>query len=429
MQTLERALPLHAHDTLLQRLMHTRAASVALAQGLSDADCTVQSMPDASPTKWHLAHTTWFFEEFVLTPHLSAYRVFDPAFRYLFNSYYDTVGPRHPRPQRGQLTRPSLDQILAYRAHVDAALQRLAPHTAPATLLGLGLHHEQQHQELLLTDLLHLFAQNPLHPTYRPRPESWPEARTPQPLRWVNYPGGLTDIGHDDETFAFDNEGPRHRVWLEDFALANRPVCNADWLDFIADDGYATPTLWLADGWRWVQEQGVRAPAYWQSHDDGFHTEAMTLHGLQPLLPQAPVTHLSFYEADAYARWAGARLPTEFEWEAAACRQALSAATPAQFADHPWRLPLPLDAATPADALQDLWGGVWEWTASAYLPYPGYRPAPGAVGEYNGKFMSGQMVLRGGSCATPPGHLRPTYRNFFYPHQRWQFTGLRLARG
>lgn len=438
MPTLDLALPLHAHDALplstskagrvLESLLHTRACSVSLVEGLSDADCTVQSMPDASPAKWHLAHTTWFFEEFILTPHLPGYRVFDPAFRYLFNSYYDTVGPRHPRPQRGLLTRPALEQILAFRAHVDAALQKLPPGAAPTALLDLGLHHEQQHQELLLTDLLHLFAQNPLHPAYRPLPGPLPAGRTPDALRWLRFSGGLTEIGHAGEGFAFDNEGPRHRVWLDDFALAHRPVCNADWLDFIADDGYATPTLWLADGWRWVQEQGIRAPAYWQAHDDGFHTEAMTLHGLQPLLPQAPVCHLSFYEADAYARWAGARLPTEFEWEAAAGRQALSAATPPQFADHPWRLPLPMGGAPESD-LQDFWGGVWEWTASAYLPYPGFRPTPGAVGEYNGKFMSGQMVLRGGSCATPPGHLRPTYRNFFYPHQRWQYTGLRLARG
>jgi ergothioneine biosynthesis protein EgtB len=435
MPTLDLALPRHAHDHshehphdhLLQAVLHTRARSVALVQGLSDADCTVQSMPDASPAKWHLAHTTWFFEEFILAPHLPGYRVFDPAFRYLFNSYYDTFGPRHPRPQRGLLTRPQLEQILAFRAHVDAALQRLTREAAPASLLELGLHHEQQHQELLLTDLLHLFAQNPLHPAYRVAPGPMPAAQNPAPVRWVSFSGGLTDIGHADERFAFDNEGPRHRVWLDDYALAHRPVCNADWLDFIADDGYATPALWLADGWRWVQEQNIRAPAYWQTHGDGFHTQAMTLHGLQPLLPQAPVTHLSFYEADAYARWAGARLPTEFEWEAASRRQPLSSATPAQFADHPWRFPLPADDAA-TDGLQTLWGGVWEWTASAYLPYPGFHPAPGAVGEYNGKFMSSQMVLRGGSCATPPGHIRPTYRNFFYPHQRWQFTGLRLAR-
>ncbi|MDD4886033.1 MAG: ergothioneine biosynthesis protein EgtB [Thiomonas sp.] len=428
MPALDLALPLHTHDSLLERLLRTRADSVALIDGLSDADCTVQSMPDASPAKWHLAHTTWFFEEFVLAPHLPGYVPFNPAFRYLFNSYYDTVGPRHPRPQRGLLTRPPLEEVLRYRIHVDAGLQRLAPGAAPAALLELGLHHEQQHQELLLTDLLHLFAQSPLHPAYRPVPDALPAASAPPPLRWVSCSGGLTDIGHIGAGFSFDNESPRHRVWLNDYALAQRPVCNADWLDFIADDGYATPTLWLADGWRWVQEHGVRAPAYWQPHDDGFYTQTMSLHGLQPLLPQAPITHISFYEADAYARWAGARLPSEFEWEAAAGRQPLSATVAPQFADHPWRVPVP-----PADAAQDtlhgLWGGVWEWTASAYLPYPGFRPAPGAVGEYNGKFMSSQMVLRGGSCATPPGHVRASYRNFFYPHQRWQFTGLRLARG
>ncbi|MBN2690286.1 MAG: ergothioneine biosynthesis protein EgtB [Burkholderiaceae bacterium] len=427
MPTLDLALPPHAHDTLLHHLLRTRADSVARIADLSDADCTVQSMPDASPAKWHLAHTTWFFEEFLLVPHLPGYAVFSPAFRYLFNSYYDTVGPRHPRPQRGLLTRPPLEQVLAYRAHIDAGLQRLPPGAVPAALLELGLHHEQQHQELLLTDLLHLFAQNPLHPAYRPPPAPQPAAAQPPSPHWVNCSGGLTEIGHTGTGFAFDNEGPRHRVWLDDYALAQRPVCNADWLDFIADDGYATPTLWLADGWRWVQEHGVRAPAYWQPHDDGFYTQTMSLHGLQPLQPQAPVTHVSFYEADAYARWAGARLPTEFEWEAAVGKHPLSAAVAPQFADHSWRVPIPA-ADTAPNALHGMWGGVWEWTASAYLPYPGFRPAPGAVGEYNGKFMSSQMVLRGGSCATPPGHVRASYRNFFYPHQRWQFTGLRLAR-
>lgn len=419
-----------ARGPVLPGLLRSRATSMALVAGLSDADCTVQSMPDASPAKWHLAHTTWFFEEFVLGPHLPGYRVFDAAFRYLFNSYYDAVGPRHPRPQRGLLTRPSLQRIIDYRAHVDAALARLDPDSTPGALLELGLHHEQQHQELLLTDLLHLFAQNPLCPAYRPAPGALPDAAPPQPLRWVESSGGLTDIGHGDAGFAFDNEGPRHRVWLDDFALAHRPVSNAEWQEFIADGGYATPALWLADGWRWVQEQGVRAPLYWRQDDDSRWTRTMTLHGLLPLLPQAPVSHVGFFEADAYARWAGARLPTESEWEAAAQRHPPAAARAVQFADHPWRLPMPMPGAEAApDTLRDFWGGVWEWTASAYLAYPGFHPAPGAVGEYNGKFMSGQMVLRGGSCATPPGHVRATYRNFFYPQQRWQFAGVRLARG
>jgi ergothioneine biosynthesis protein EgtB len=412
-----------AHDDLIERLLQVRGDTEALVAGLSDADCTVQSMPDASPAKWHLAHTSWFFEQFVLAPHLPGYRVFDPAFRYLFNSYYDAVGPRQPRPQRGLLTRPTLQQVVDFRAHVDAGLARLDPDGAASALLELGLHHEQQHQELLLTDLLHLFAQNPLFPACRPVPDRQPVAVAPPPLRWIDCPGGLALVGRADEGFAFDNEGPRHRVWLDDFALADRAVTNADWQAFMADGGYSTPSLWLADGWTWMQQQAVRSPLYWRQDADGAWTRVMTLHGESPLLPQAPVTHVSHFEADAYARWAGARLPTEFEWEAAVAR---SDAPPVAASNRGWLLPLP-DAA-PAGGLRDVWGGVWQWTSSAYLPYPGFWPAADAVGEYNGKFMSGQMVLRGSSCATPQGHARATYRNFFYPHQRWQFTGLRLAR-
>ncbi len=412
-----------AHDDLIERLLQVRGDTEALVAGLSDADCTVQSMPDASPAKWHLAHTSWFFEQFVLAPHLPGYRVFDPAFRYLFNSYYDAVGPRQPRPQRGLLTRPTLQQVVDFRAHVDAGLARLDPGGAAGALLELGLHHEQQHQELLLTDLLHLFAQNPLSPDCRPVPDRQPVAVAPLPLRWVDCPGGLALVGHAGEGFAFDNEGPRHRVWLDDFSLADRAVTNADWQAFMADGGYSTPSLWLADGWTWVQQQAVRSPLYWRQDADGAWTRVMSLHGELPLLPQAPVAHVSHFEADAYARWAGARLPTEFEWETAVVR---SGAASAAASTRGWLLPRP-DAA-PAGGLRDVWGGVWQWTSSAYLPYPGFWPAADAVGEYNGKFMSGQMVLRGSSCATPQGHARATYRNFFYPHQRWQFTGLRLAR-
>ncbi|MEF3059298.1 ergothioneine biosynthesis protein EgtB [Ralstonia solanacearum] len=417
-----------------------RAQSLALAAPLSDADATVQSMDDASPAKWHLAHTTWFFEAFVLGPNVPGYRSPDARYRYLFNSYYETVGARHPRPRRGMLTRPTLDEVIAYRAHVDAAMQRLLADGVPAAvgrLITLGLHHEQQHQELLLTDVLHLFAQNPLCPRYAaPRPAATAHGAATKP-GWAAFAGGAVQIGKTDDgaDFMFDCEGPRHTVWLEPYALATHPVTNREWLAFMEDGGYRQPTLWLSDGWAWVQREGIEAPLYWQADerdkrdatsaaDSADNWRRMSLHGLVPVDLDAPVAHLSFYEADAYARWAGARLPTEAEWEHAA------AGLPVQgnFVGRGALCPLPDDGIAPAGSLRQMYGDVWEWTASPYGPYPGFRPAAGAVGEYNGKFMCSQMVLRGGSCVSPEGHLRATYRNFFYPHQRWQFTGVRLAR-
>ncbi|QHL89616.1 ergothioneine biosynthesis protein EgtB [Sphingomonas changnyeongensis] len=392
-----------------------RAFSMALVEGLSDADATVQSMDDASPAKWHLAHTSWFFETFVLRD-LPGYRPFDPAFAYLFNSYYEAEGPRHPRPQRGLLTRPSLADICAYRAHVDAAMAGAMAMLTPdqAALIELGLAHEQQHQELLLTDLLHLFAQNPLHPAFRPQRRE--PAPPPPPMGWRDGAEGVVEIGHAGPGFAFDNEGPRHRVLLAPHRLADRPVTAGEWAAFIADRGYQTPRWWLADGWAFIQRERIEAPLYWQRDGEGGWL-SFGLDGLHPVDPAAPVTHISLFEADAFAAWAGARLPTEFEWEAAAADHDPASGN---FLDAPVAVrPLPGD--------HGLFGGVWEWTGSAYRPYPGFRPAAGAVGEYNGKFMSGQFVLRGGSCATPRGHARASYRNFFYPHQRWQFNGLRLA--
>ena len=378
-------------DELRMRFEATRAHTLSLAVPLSDGDATAQSMPDASPAKWHLAHTTWFFETFVLRDHVPGYAAFDPTYHYLFNSYYDGEGERHARPARGLLTRPSLDEIRAYRAHVDAAVLRAWPEDAHDLIL-LGCEHEAQHQELLLTDILHLFAQNPTAPAYRQEPRR--PGGIPGPVTWIEGPAGVEEIGHDGPQFAFDCEAPRHRVYLSPYALADRLVTNAEWQDFIDDGVYSRPELWLSDGWAWVQAEDVVTPLHWRGAD------SFGLDGLQPRNPAAPVTHVSHYEADAYARWAGARLPTEAEWE----------------------------AATGDARLSDMFGTAWQWTASAFLPYPRYRPAPGAVGEYNGKFMSGQMVLRGSSVATPPGTSRVTTRNFFPPSARWQFSGLRLAR-
>ena len=394
-----------------ERLFATRAHSLKLAAPLSAEDQVVQANDDASPTKWHLAHTTWFFETFVLSKYLTGYKIFHPDFGFCFNSYYEGEGPRQPRAQRGLLTRPSSADVLAYRAHVDDALHRLLSPGLPispalAELLELGIQHEQQHQELLLTDILALFSQSPLRPAYADTsaaPGRAPaSARAPKPT-WLAFAGGVQRIGHDGEGFAFDNETPRHDALLQPFRLARDLVTNAEWLAFIADGGYANSAHWLADGWAWVKRDGISAPLYYMERDGAWME--MGLGGVQPLDPSAPVAHISYFEADAFARWAGRRLPTEFEWEFAA-----------NFCD----------ANTP-DALLDLHGSRWQWTASAYLPYPGYRPPSGAVGEYNGKFMVSQMVLRGSSCITPEGHARSTYRNFFYPHQRWQFTGLRLA--
>ncbi|HET8882337.1 MAG TPA: ergothioneine biosynthesis protein EgtB [Solimonas sp.] len=408
-------------DDLASQYRAVRQASVALIEPLSDADATVQSMPDASPAKWHLAHTTWFFETMVLVPHRRAYRVFDERYDYLFNSYYEAVGARQPRPRRGMLTRPTLDTVQAYRAHVDAAIDALLRENADARvceLIELGCHHEQQHQELLLTDILHLFAQNPLRPAYKsPEPLAMPAA-APAPLEFLRFDGGLVEIGDDGRGFAFDCERPRHRVLLEPFALASRLVTNREWIAFIDDGGYRDPLLWLSDGWTEVQTQQWTMPLYWQRRDDRYWT--MTLRGEQPLDPDTPVAHVSAYEADAYARWAGRRLPSEAEWEHAASGLPVRG----NFADSGRLRPKP---ATPGGGLQQMFGDVWQWTRSSFTPYPRFKPAAGAVGEYNGKFMSGQLVLRGGSCATPAGHVRASYRNFFPPGARWQFSGLRLA--
>lgn len=409
-------------DRLIESFREVRAVSRSLAQGLSPEDQTVQSMEDASPTKWHLAHTTWFFEQFVLDPHQPDYKPFHPRFSYLFNSYYEAVGARHARPQRGLLTRPSAEEVLDYRAHVDAAVIDLLGTAAPelraqiASLIDLGLNHEQQHQELILTDLLHAFSHNPLKPAYRPLSVQVP--RSAPTLDWVVFAAGRYQIGHSGQGFAFDHEGPRHDVLLSPFRLASRPVTNGEWKAFMADGGYGRATLWLSDGWACAQSQQWQAPLYWER--DGDEWSSMTLSGLQPVDDAAPVCHVSYYEADAFARWAGKRLPSEQEWEAAAQELPVAGNTLGSGVLRP-RI-----AATRA-GLQQMFGDVWEWTQSPYAPYPGYRAPEGAVGEYNGKFMCNQMVLRGGSCATPDGHLRACYRNFFHPDRRWQFSGLRLA--
>lgn len=400
--------------SLAARYAATRRLSEDLAGPLSEADATIQSMPDASPTKWHLGHTTWFFETFLLRDHLPGYRLFDESWPFLFNSYYEAEGSRIPRPGRGMLSRPPLDGILDWRAHVDAAIQPLLSVPALAPLVELGIAHEQQHQELLLTDIKHALFQNPLGPAMWASPE--PVVRpTEQAPEWYEHPGGITLIGHGGfvggRAFAFDNEGPPHRVMLEPFALAGRLVSNGEWEQFIADGGYHTASLWLSDGWDWVRRKGIQAPLYW------FEGEHFTHSGWQVRDPWAPVTHISYFEADAYATWAGARLPTEFEWETIAQDHDPAAGNQLDRAGPP----LPRGGAS-------LFGDCWQFTRSAYLPYPRFKPAAGAVGEYNGKFMAGQWVLKGASCATPRGHSRPSYRNFFYPHQQWQFTGLRLAK-
>jgi ergothioneine biosynthesis protein EgtB len=408
-------------DDLAARFLRTRALSRGLASPLSDADATIQPHPDASPAKWHLAHTSWFFETFVLRDHVPGYRSHDERWAYLFNSYYEGEGERHARHKRGMLSRPSLDELLDYRQAVEESLVAALP-SLPAeavTLIELGIQHEQQHQELMLMDMQAAMAENPLRPPLW-RPATALASSSLSPLGWCPQPGGLVEIGHSGAGFAFDAETPRHRVFLEPYALADRTVTNAEWLQFIEGGGYADPLLWLADGWDWVRTNKVQAPLYWEQTDGAWHRFA--LDGLRTINPAAPVCHISFYEADAFARWAGARLPTEAEWEAAAAHanpcggNQLDAAGAVQ--------PVPLSDREH----WGLFGNVWEWTASAFLPYPGFKPAAGTVGEYNGKFMSGQMVLRGGCCATPRGHVRASYRNFFYPHQRWMFSGVRLAR-
>jgi len=397
-------------DEYARRFREVRNGSTALAAPLSAEDQSVQSMPDASPTKWHLAHTSWFFEAVILRALSPGYRAYDERFFYLFNSYYESLGPRHARPQRGLLTRPGASEVMAYRAHVDSALQGFIESASASVwaeaqpLLELGLHHEQQHQELLLTDILHAFSCNPLLPAYAQSPPLRLAQEPAPPLKWVRGRVGVVQVGHDGEGFAFDNETPRHDVLLRPFELADRLVTCGEFAQFVADGGYANPAHWLSDGWALVQSQGWKHPAYWLAQGDARapsdQWQVFGLDGVRPLDPGAPVAQLSFFEAAAYAQWAGARLPTEFEWEAC------------------WGLP----------GVRQMTGHVWQWTRSSYDPYPGFRPLPGAVSEYNGKFMVGQLVLRGGSVATPPGHTRPTYRNFFPPAARWQFSGLRLAR-
>lgn len=411
------------NDDAVGRYLTVRAATEALARPLSAEDCCVQSMPDASPAKWHLAHTSWFFETFILERCESDFVAFDAAFRVLFNSYYQGVGRQHPRPQRGLLTRPSLATVLAYRADVDARMLRLLQQDGLPepiwTLLELGLQHEQQHQELLLTDIKHLLWCNPLWPAYRDAP-AVADSEAAAPSDWQPFEGGLVQTGHAGAGFAFDNELPRHSVFLQPYALATRPVMNAEYLAFMADGGYANPAHWLAEGWDWCRGQQITHPLYWRQEEAGW--QEFTLAGGRPLVPRQPVVHLSYYEADAYARWAGARLPTEAEWEAAAGQ----ADSQGHFADSGLFQPLP--ERQQGAGLRQMFGDVWEWTQSSYAPYPGFATAPGAVGEYNGKFMVNQYVLRGGSCATPAGHVRASYRNFFPAAARWQFTGVRLAR-
>ncbi len=406
---------------LLARFGEIRGATRALCAGLSAEDCALQSMPDASPAKWHLAHTSWFFETFVLAPGLAGYRPFAPGFRVLFNSYYVGVGERHPRAERGLISRPALGEVYAYREHVDEAILRWAQ-TGSATVQALdvfelGLHHEQQHQELILTDLKHLLSRNPLKPAYAEAARR--QRKDPEPPGWLSFPAGLREIGHGADSFCFDNERPRHRVYLNPFQLAARPVTNREYLAFIEDGGYRRPELWLSDGWEACTAQQWSAPMYWER--DGARWCLFTLRGMGEVDPGEPVCHVSCYEADAYARWAQARLPTEAEWETAAAGLPVAGNFVESRRFHP-------DSGSADDGLGQMYGDVWEWTNSAYLGYPGYRPAAGAVGEYNGKFMVNQFVLRGGSCATPQTHIRATYRNFFYPWARWQFMGVRLAR-
>ncbi len=398
-----RLYPLYNNDALSSRFTKARLHSIHLTSPLSAEDMVVQANEDCSPAKWHLAHTSWFFETFVLRKYVQNYQIFDKSFDYCFNSYYEAIGDRHPRALRGLLTRPTCDHVFAYRNHVDDALLEfilsgIDKCPSAAHIIELGIQHEEQHQELLLTDILALFACNPLRPAYNNHQSSI-KNNDDLMLNWSSYEGGLSRVGHSGSSFAWDNESPAHDVFIQPFSIANRLVNNAEWVEFMIDGGYDTATLWLADGWRNLCQHGIKAPLYWQYENDHWHT--MTLDGMQSIVPEQPVVHVSYYEADAFARWSGKRMPTEFEWEVAACSV----------------------LATP----KDMFGKVWQWTQSAYQPYPGYKAPLGALGEYNGKFMINQLVLKGSSLATPKGHARATYRNFFYPHQRWQFTGVRLA--
>ena len=399
-------------SALSERLFARRKLTLDLAAPLSDADAAIQPFPDASPAKWHLAHTSWFFETFVLRDHVTGYEPFDERWAYLFNSYYEGEGPRHARPRRGMLSRPSLDEVRAYRAHVDQTLERALPHLSADALdlVELGMNHEQQHQELFLTDILATLAENPLEPAYGEL--AAPPCFAVEPLSWHRGREGVVEIGANQDGFAFDAERPRHRAFLSGHDLAGRRITNQEWCEFMADDGYRTATLWLSEGWDWVQREGITGPLYWRG--DG---SAFTLAGRRDIDPAAPVAHVSCYEADAFARWAGGRLPTEAEWESFAAT-----------ADPGLGNQLDRAGAVVPQPPGDIFGDVWEWTQSSFAPYPGFKPAAGTVGEYNGKFMSGQLVLKGASCATPRGHSRASYRNFFPPDALWQFTGVRLAR-
>jgi len=407
----------------LARYLEIRRTTEELCRPLAIEDYVLQAMPDVSPAKWHLAHVSWFFETFLLTPHLPGYEPLDPAYTFLFNSYYNGVGPQFSRPARGHLSRPGVADVFAYRAWVDRGMERLLAAMdieragAVAALVELGLNHEQQHQELILTDIKYNLAVNPLHPAYHAT--AVPRGTATAPLAWRELRGGLVPIGYDGAGFAFDNEGPRHTVYLRPFRLGSRLTTNGEYLTFMDAGGYRTPESWLSEGWRVVQERGWQAPLYWERHGDSWWMQ--TLSGFVPVDLHAPVTHVSYYEADAYARWCGRRLPTEPEWE--------HAATDAPAHGHLQERGIfhPLPVVTADEPLAQLFGDVWEWTQSAYAPYPGYRAVPGAIGEYNGKFMVSQLVLRGGSCVTPASHIRASYRNFFPPDARWQFSGIRLA--
>ena len=407
-----------AVGSLAERFSDVRCFTERFVAHLAPEDLMVQSMPDASPAKWHLAHTTWFFETFLLSEYLPSYRPYDPEFRTVFNSYYKGIGKHPVRGTRGSFSRPTLDRVLAYRAYVNEAMQRLIAADVPGTaeLIVLGLNHEQQHQELILTDIKHAFWSQPLRPAFSDRQDVIRSSSAAHP-GWTSVPGGTVEVGYAGSAFAFDNELPRHSVLLQPFKLSNRLVTNREYLEFMKDGGYRRPELWLSDGWDAVNLQGWDAPFYWEGEGDRWQT--FTMNGMQEVDPEEPVCHVSYFEADAYARWTGARLPLETEWE----HVAEAVAVQGNFADsgafHP--------RVARGDGLQQLYGDVWEWTGSAYLGYPGFRPAVGSVGEYNGKFMCNQFVLRGGSCATPQSHIRATYRNFFPPHARWQFMGIRLA--
>jgi ergothioneine biosynthesis protein EgtB len=412
-------------EELAEHYRAVRAFTEYLCEPLVTEDYVVQSMPDASPAKWHLAHTSWFFETFVLKAERPDYISAHPEYAYLFNSYYNAVGPMYPRAARGMISRPSVKEVYSYRGEIDRQMQELLQtgeerRRALEVIIILGIHHEQQHQELILTDLKHMFGRNPLHPVYRKREAVL--ATEVRPLSWLNFPDGLHWIGHDGEAFSFDNEGPRHQQFVQPFRLASRLVTNGEYLRFIGDNGYKRPEFWLSDGWIAVNEARWEAPLYWEKRDGRWLS--FTLSGLRPVDESEPVCHISYYEADAFAQWAGARLPTEAEWEVAAANLSIDG----NFVEAQRFHPMAAAQSSGTSGLHQMFGDVWEWTRSAYSPYPGYRALKGALGEYNGKFMANQYVLRGGSCATPLSHIRRTYRNFFAPEKRWQFSGIRLAK-